>query len=123
MFINISNHPSKSWSVTQTLAALTLDPSGIRDIQFPNVPASACPEEIEIMADVILSQLSQIPSTTVMVQGEFSLTYNITSRLIARGVSVVVACSERKSVESPNPNGAGTVKTSVFEFVQFRAVI
>ncbi len=118
MFVNISNHPSARWSTEQRNAALGLG-GDIRDIQFPNVPPTASMNEVGRLAEDLASQVE--PGSVVMVQGEFSLTFMLTRRLIGRGCRVVVACTER-TVQERELEGGKVEKTAVFEFVQFRPV-
>ncbi len=125
MFINLSNHPSDRWSPAQRDAATTLGGGKIVDLQFPNVPPMATTEEVKRMANDIVDKIDEMIDdrslSAVLVQGEMTLTFSIVYRLSARfdGLNVVSACTERKSIEKVQDDGA-TVKQSVFEFVQFR---
>ena len=56
----------------------------------------------------------------VMLQGEFVFTYRLVKRLKEEGVLVLASCTDRKTVEKQEADGS-TTKTSVFEFVGFRA--
>jgi len=118
MFVNISNHPSSKWPQAQFQAAIEKG-GPIRDIPFPNVPPTASTEDVRAMANTLASKIN--PGDIVMVQGEFSLTFELSRQLVAKGSQVVVACSERRSIEQPNPDGSVT-KTAVFDFCQFRAL-
>lgn len=117
MFYNISNHPSSKWGVEQLEAANSH--GDIRDIQFPNVPSTASYKEVEEMAENLVAQVEA--GSVVMCQGEFSLTYATTRRLLYKGCRVVVACTERKVQERAGENGE-VMKTSVFSFAQFREI-
>ena len=136
MFINLSNHPSSQWSESQKSAALVLTTDNeILDLPFPNVPAYADTFHIATLANEVLSTLHQMCQErkieTVMVQGEFTLTYRIVRLLQIENddlasydlptMYIVAACSERKTVEQEVP--WRTIKTAVFEFVQFREYI
>lgn len=114
MFVNISNHPVAKWSPAQVAAAGGI----VQDIQFPNVPPTATTGDVAVMAHNLAERVSDCD--TVMVQGEFSLTYAVTRLLRARGVRVVVACTERK-VQEIQKDGK-TEKSVVFEFCGFREV-
>lgn len=128
MFYNISNHPSAKWSPAQ-IAAAEFRGGTIVDIPFPNVPPAATPEEVEALADNLVASIppvrgmhgEEVPMPFVMCQGEFSLTFATTRRLLAGGYRVVVACTERK-VQEKTLEGGKVEKTAVFEFVQFRRV-
>jgi hypothetical protein len=114
IFLNISNHPSSGWSEAQTGAALALA-ERIVDIAFPNVPPAASLADVEKMA---LDLSVEVPAETshALVQGEFTLAFELVRRLQARGIICLAATTERRTEVAPN--GA---KTSVFTFVQFRA--
>ena len=120
MFVNLSNHPSSQWSMAQLQAAKKY--GEIIDIPFPPVPPEADRDLIGSMAEVCCGKVMSLKNDldVVMVQGEFTLTYQIVSRLKAEGISCVAACSERKVREWTDENG-NYQKQAVFEFVQFRA--
>lgn len=121
MFVNLSNHPSEKWSDQQK--GMFSGGHAIVDIPFPPVPASASMVEVHAMARDIVAAHFIDPArgwtdgrkNRVMVQGEFSLTIELTRMLQALGWECVVACSERNTVD----NDDGT-KTTRFEFVRFR---
>lgn len=122
MFINISNHPSSKWTKEQLTAAKKLG-GDVIDISFPDVPATASTKEVESIADSlhhkIMSLAAKEGKTTVMVQGEFTLTHIIITLLMRGGIICVAACSDRVVDEIVLADG--TVKKEVkFKFVQFR---
>lgn len=119
MFYNISNHPSTKWAVEQTSAAVALG-GDVRDIQFPNVAPSASFADVEGLAATLAVEVAA--GDVAMVSGEFSLTFALTRSLLAKGARVVVAATERRSVEVTNADGSVT-KTAVFAFVGFREII
>ena len=127
LFINVSNHPSSTWSVEQKQAAL----KGGRmlvDIPFPNVPPTATRNEIRDMGyqlihtldDVIANNGGSESTTTITIVGEFSLTIFVVVklRILLPGLTIVVATSERNTVI--NDDGSKTIR---FEFVQFRQIL
>ena len=116
MFINFTNHPSAQWSDAQKDAALIY--GEIADIPFPSVPAYAPSEDLDALAEDCVARILEANPAVVMCQGEFTLAFSVASKLKARGVKVIAACSDRKTVEIME-NGA-TRKTVVFEFGQFR---
>lgn len=118
MFVNISNHPSSRWSSAQLEAAKKLGGGEVVDIAFPNVPATATTEQVVQMAAELTAQVPDT-CTVAMVQGEMTLVLAIVRILQVRGITCVAACSDRRVVEQVQPDGS-TVKTAVFEFVQFR---
>ncbi len=126
MFLNISNHPLEKWSPEQLMAARSLGHGVIASQKFPNVPPSYTMEEVAAMAKGLVADVEKdypqtgeflTPPRIAMIQGEFSLTWELTRRLHALGWRVVVACSERNVID--NPDGTKTVR---FQFVQFREV-
>lgn len=127
-FINVSNHPSSKWSQKQLEAALALADS-IIDVPFPNVPADASTSDVKDLAEELVTNKVwphindyKVEPMTVLVQGEMTLTAAILKilQVPGNGINCVAACSERKSVETQNPDGT-TTKTAIFEFVQFRS--
>lgn len=121
MFINISNHPSTKWSKRQ-LDSARWNGDEIIDIPFPNVSPTATTEDVTAIARIVLTAVLELAEDhkkplTCLVQGESSLCFELSRMLLALGVDVVVATSERNVVEGPN----GT-KTVQFDFVQFRSL-
>lgn len=116
MFLNISNHPVAKWSPEQVAAAEALG-NHVQDVPFPNVPPTATAEEVTAMARVVVAQFASMPVygvDCVMVQGEFSLTYELSRMFLALGWEVVVATTERNVEEVDGK------KVVTFQFVQFR---
>lgn len=115
MFVNYSNHVSSNWSKGQIRAAEELG-KDIVDIPFPNVPADMGVMELAACSEEECKKIEKYCPDVVMCQGEFCMAYAVITRLKARGIKVVAACSERKVEEN-----LGTGKKKVeFEFVQFR---
>jgi hypothetical protein len=120
MLLNISNHPSSRWDDKQTSAAIA-DWFEVMDYPFPQIDPAMHTNDVCGLADKIFNEIMNDPKyenlTAVMIQGEFSLVINLANAFHAAGIEVVVATSERNTVE--NPDGTKTVK---FEFCQFRSV-
>lgn len=127
LFVNVSNHPSSTWSVEQKQAAL----KGGRmlvDIPFPSVPPTATRNDIRDMGyelihtidDTIANYGGSESTTTITIVGEFSLTIFVIVkiRILLPGLNIVVATSERNTVI--NEDGSKTIR---FEFVQFRQIL
>lgn len=126
LFINISNHPSSKWDVKQITAALKMVDNGpIIDVQFPNVDPEMTTEDIIALAkDMFYKNILDIiaecdfPDYIILhVMGEMSFTYNfvnIVKNFKGENIDCVVSTTKRNVVEKDG------VKTSVFEFVQFR---
>ena len=119
VFANISNHSSKTWSEEQIQAAKAMGENvEIIDIPFPSVSSTSTPEEIRRMAGELVFNL---PKNTAfaMVQGEFTLTFDILVGLQANGIRCFAACSDRQTIEQVQADGS-VKKISTFNFVQFR---
>lgn len=117
IFINLSNHPSSQWSEAQLAAARKI--GKITDIQFPAIDPDDSPEKIQTMAQSLFKFLRALGKPVVMVQGEFTFTYQLVRLLQEAGIRAVVSCSRRVSEEYVDEKGA-TVKVSSFRFEGFR---
>ena len=127
LFINVSNHPSSTWSESQRNAALK-GGATIVDMPFPAVPPTATRNDIRDMGYQLINRIDSTivscggseSTTTITIVGEFSLTIFVVVklRLLLPGLKVVVATSERNTVI--NEDGSKTIR---FEFVQFRQVL
>jgi len=124
MLINFTNHPSEKWTEDQKNSAIELY-GEVKELPFPAVPTSAGASEVSVMADGIIDKILAMREENpgaedfaVMVQGEFTLTYAVVRRLLARGIKTVSAVSERIVTEQVE---SGVVrKTAVFRFAGFR---
>ena len=116
MFVNFSNHESSLWPSAQIKAAKEF--GEIIDIPFPPIPSESTADEVNAVADEYSERIQKMGPAAVMCQGEFTLAYAVVSKLKTCGMTVVAACSERRTVERV-VNGV-TQKSTVFEFKQFR---
>lgn len=118
MFINVSNHSSEKWSQAQKAAALYY--GEIVDIPFPNIDPRATLQDIShLVKEYAQKILEFFEAPVVMVQGEYTFTHRLVNCLQSYNITVVSACSERKTVESVAEDGT-VIKRSEFVFVQFR---
>lgn len=117
MFINLSNHPAVLWDDNQLNHAKRW--GEIVDYKFPTVDAQASSAEVANMAAAIVSDILKMKPDVVMCQGEFTLSNRVVQMLLANGVKVVAACTERESEEYVDEDGT-VRKISKFRFVQFR---
>ena len=117
VFINLSNHPSESWSKEQLTAASEY--GEIVDIPFPIISANSSEDDIDRLVDDYCSKVQQYDCKAVMVQGEFTFTYRMVNRLKEFGIKAISSCSERKVIEQDSSDGS-IIKTSIFRFVRFR---
>ncbi|NPA33859.1 MAG: CRISPR-associated protein [Chlorobi bacterium] len=117
MFINLTNHPSSTWSEEQRREAEGLG-GEIVDYPFPEVPPEASSEDVVSLAKEIFDDIMGRYGTeglVVLVQGEFTLTVALVSLFTKAGVMTV--CATTKRVVKENPDGS---ITRWFQFVQFR---
>lgn len=117
MFLNFTNHPCAKWAPPQRQAASQYGP--ICDLPFPAVPAPAGNAALERMASQWAGRIAQMHPDCVLCQGEMTLTYRVARRLLAMGIPVVAACSERRCREWTDAGGM-TRRETTFEFVRFR---
>lgn len=115
MFINLSNHPSSSWSENQLEAAEQF--GEVVDIPFPDISPEAGEKEmnsiVEDYVEKILSYRND-KEITVHVMGEMTFTYALVMRLKALGIHCVASTTNRIVKEEEGK------KISEFKFVQFR---
>lgn len=116
-FINFTNHPSTYWGEAQINAAQQF--GEIIDIEFPNISPHADEKYIIILANKFEKMILDKNPRAVLVQGEFTLSFQIVNRLISKKVKVLSACSERMTEEYKDDNNI-THKISKFKFVKFR---
>jgi hypothetical protein len=119
----ISNHNPDKWSENQKQGW-----DRIEFHPFPNIPADiSSAEVIENFATPICQKIGEFYSKCdeqgadgyVTIQGEFSLCKAVFDALHGEDVRFVFPTTERKVVETQNPDGT-TTKTAIFEFVQWR---
>ena len=115
IFVNFTNHSSEMWEEKQLYAARQY--GRIVDLPFPNVHPDAKEQDIEILGEECCRKILEWEPGAVLCQGEFSLTFFVVSRLREKGVKVLTACSERKTVQS------GNVRSNIFEFAGFREYV
>ena len=114
MFLNFSNHTSANWSERQISEALIY--GKIRDYPFPAVPSEFNEEQIEELAEKCAADIVELQPDFVMCQGEFCLAFCVAKKLMAQGIRVGAACSERITTENRDDTGQ-TEKTAVYRFV------
>ena len=117
MFINISNHPAANWSAAQLAAASHY--GEVVDYPFPVVPASSDEGDVRRIAESVIRDVSVRKEDVLLIQGEFTLAFQLVVMAKALGMRAVAACSDRVTEERVNDDGTST-KISRFEFVRFR---
>jgi CRISPR-associated protein Csx16 len=110
---NVSNHPHSGWPAEQVVAAEALA-SAIHDVPFPLIPSGA---DLPAVYREVRDCLDSVPTEAshALVAGEYVATTLIVQGLQRRGVTCLVATTEREVVD----HGDGT-HTRNFRFVRFR---
>lgn len=117
--INLSNHPSSTWSEFQIHTAQAQF-GEIEDIPFPEINPEWDEDEIESLAESYLERVKvlvndRVCTPVVHLMGEYTFCFSLAKKLKEEGVRVIVSTSKRQSVM----NADGT-KTIQFNFVRFR---
>ena len=122
VFINVSNHPSNKWSSDQIKAAQDIVKNGpIVDAPFPQINPEFSSSDVIELADtftnILLDLIQEYEADYVVfhIMGEMNFTYNLVKNLNEEGYHCYASTTKRNVIEDENG-----VKTSVFEFVQFR---
>lgn len=116
MFINHTNHSSKYWSDEQLVAARQY--GNVIDMPFPRIDPLASTKDIAQLAQDYAGRIIALHPTAVLCQGEFIYCHVLVERLLAVGITVLAATSERV-VEESYHDGINE-KTVNFRFAQFR---
>ncbi|MBN2089189.1 CRISPR-associated protein, partial [candidate division KSB1 bacterium] len=122
---NLSNHPVESWSENQLAKAKELYGNTI-DIKFPDIaPEASLAEIIYLVNQYIEKCLAQLgnknfnttdyESDAIHVMGEMTFVFQFVRLMSELGISCVASTTKRKSTDAKDG-----IKTSQFEFVQFR---
>ena len=119
MLINLSNHPSISWSDAQREAA-ERDFGEVRDLEFPHVDPSIDSGSVAELARQYLEHTLSIlepphPIHAVHVMGEMTFTHAFVSLAHACGVRCVASTSRRDVIQLNNSE-----KRVRFTFERFR---
>ncbi len=121
MFLNITNHPSGTWSSSQVSAAEKIG-GEIVDLAFPDVPPDALAQDVLLFGQRLISETVTKKPSAVLVQGEFTLAFLVVRELQSLGFTCYAATTRRLS-ESKRLEGSATRVVSQFEFVQFRRYV
>ena len=116
MFINHTNHLSQYWSNAQLTAAYEY--GDILDLPFPSVDPQASSSEVLELAQEYAGRIIALHPSAVLCQGEFVYCHALVEQLLAAGITVLAATSERV-VEEFYHNGINEKRID-FQFVQFR---
>lgn len=116
LFINLSNHPSASWSEVQLKAAAEY--GNIADLPFPLVKEDGDEKYIEDLANSYLQKVEELSEgipCTVHLMGELNFTFALVNKLKAMGYNCIASTTKRNVTELPDGS-----KKVVFEFCRFR---
>lgn len=116
MLLNLSNHPSNTWSKQQKDAAI-LQFGGILDMPFPEIDPDASLEQVQQLARETFDSIMalQIPDLSIHLMGEFTFCFQAINLFANKGI-FCFASTTKRSVAF-NSDGS---KTSIFEFRFFR---
>lgn len=115
LFINLSNHPSSSWSDEQRNAALKY--GEIIDMDFPQIKSTGDENYVSQSVQQKHAEILQLAKTnnvTVHVMGESNFVFTLVSLLRLDDIKCVASTTERIVEEEEGK------KISTFKFVQFR---
>ena len=113
MLINLSNHPSTSWSESQ-LANATAVYNSIHDISFPPISPEMSEIQITDLAQNYVKQVIALKPIAVHIMGEMNFVHKCVTLLKMYDIKCIASTSEREVIEE---NGT---KLSTFRFIQFR---
>lgn len=111
MLLNLSNHPSASWSPAQLAAA----GGNVVDLAFPQVAPDGDEAYIQQLANDYYNKINAMSNIeAVHIMGEMTFCYKLITKLKAHNIRCLASTTKRETVEE---NG---VKISKFNFVRFR---
>ncbi|OJX88073.1 MAG: hypothetical protein BGP01_07245 [Paludibacter sp. 47-17] len=119
MLINLSNHPSSTWSEHQ-LHAARCSFGEVIDIPFPEIEPEWDANQVEELAKIYLDKILAIApenqaEPVVHLMGEYIFCFKLATMLKTNDIKVLVSTSRRQSVI--NNDGTKTIK---FSFTRFR---
>lgn len=116
MLINLTNHPSTTWSENQFQQAVTQF-GGVVDFQFPKILESMESDELIKTAKLTIDEIqNKFPEfKSILVMGEHTFTFAIVIELLKSGFSCYATVAPRDVLDEKN-----NIKISRFQFVKFR---
>jgi hypothetical protein len=112
MFLNLSNHPSINWSKKQLQQASIY--GELIDMAFPVIDPAWDTKEVHQLANEYAAKIILLKPKAVHIMGEMTFTVALVSILQKSNLLCLASTTIREVSESNN------VKTSLFEFIQFR---
>lgn len=115
MFINLTNHPSATWSEEQLNAARQY--GKIVDLHFPIIEPTFSKDDILQLVGECVEAIMGIKDgeTVVHVMGEMTFTFNMVNALKNVGITCLASTTERLVTMTSDGK-----KVSDFKFVQYR---
>lgn len=113
MLLNLSNHPSATWSEAQMQAAIE-QYGAVQDLPFPNIPPEATADEVRMLAEQYEVKVRRADPAAVHLMGEMTFTFALVQRLQAIGIPCIASTTERIAEERDGQ------KIVTFRFVRFR---
>ncbi len=113
MLLNLTNHPSTQWPEKQYNYALELYQKVI-DLPFPQILPALDSASLDVLVEDYEHKIRQITPHAVHIMGEMTFTFRLVQKLKAFGIPCIASTTERITEQ------VGEVKTSKFQFVQFR---
>ncbi len=114
MLLNLSNHPSSTWPENQMNTAIQ-QYSKVDDLPFPAINPEWTADEVRQLAEQYEIKIRHLNPTAVHIMGELTFSFMLVNKLKEIGIPCIASTTNRVTTEK---NG---IKTSVFEFVRFRA--
>ncbi len=113
MLLNLTNHPSSQWPEKQYNHAIELYEE-VQDLPFPQISPSLDSEGLDLLVEEYENKIRKLDPSAIHIMGEMTFIYRLVLRLKSIGFSCVASTTLRVTEQ------VGQVKTSHFEFVQFR---
>jgi hypothetical protein len=116
MLLNLSNHPSSTWSETQIEVAKA-QYGNLSDIQFPKVDPDWDTAQIASSAEEYCTLICNIVPRlqAVHLMGEMTFCFVLVQKLHAAGIPCIASTTRRQTID----RGEGR-KEVQFSFVRFR---
>src|SRR5690554_6706417 len=113
MLINISNHPTATWSKKQMETAISQF-GAVVDFPFPHIDPESSTEQIKLLAQQIFDKVTvnyDKDKITIHPMGELSLVYQLVMLFREENIPCVVSTTKREVEELPDGS-----KNSLFRF-------
>ncbi len=111
--LNLSNHPTSSWTEAQLAEAKKLF-GEVSDMPFPAVPPDIGEKEFQHLVDQYFQKIIEQAPSAVHIMGEMTFTCRMVGRLKEAGITCIASTTERIVEER------GGKKIVEFRFVKFR---